>query len=112
MSRPATYDWPNDTKGDTIRSKTFSPVTVDTNPIDFTGVAICMQIRDTGSFLLKTLEIGSGITLVGTDGFTVEEFILDFEGTAQYDIEFTFPGNVVKTWIKGTIKIEKDITSK
>lgn len=113
MSTPATYDWKNQTKGDTIRSKTFQPITVDSVPIDLTGVGICMQLRDPAGHLKKTMEIGSGITLVGTDGFRIEEFKLDdFYGVLLYDIEFIFTGDVVKTWIKGKITIEKDITSK
>ena len=111
MSIPATYNWNNDTRGDTIPSKTFKPITVDGVDVDLTDVDIRMHVRSSGGSLLAEFTKGNGITLSDTNGFTVEPFkITRYEGKAFYDIEFTFPSGVVKTWIAGEILIVKDIT--
>ena len=112
MSIPATYNWDNETRGDTFLAKTFKPITIDSVDVDLTGVVIKMHIQSSGGHLLKELSIGNGIVLDGTNGFTIQTFkVKRYYGVANYDIEFTFTNGDVKTWIAGQILILKDITT-
>ena len=116
MSDPATYNWPNNVQGDTFPSKKFGPITNSSGPIDLSGVSIRMHIRNrkthagSGEIVrqLKTPEIVIG----GDDNnyFTLPTFTIEKPGTYNYSIELTF-GEIVKTWIKGTISIVADATN-
>ncbi len=111
MSKPAIYNWDCETRGDSFPSRTFKPIKIDDVDIDLTDVDIRMQIRTSGGEILKTFIKGNGITLDGTNGFTVDRFkIKRYHGKAEYDIEFTFDDDIVKTWIKGKVEIIKDVT--
>lgn len=111
MSTPGVYNWGKQRRGDTIPAKTFKPITLDGVDVDLSDVEIRMQVRSSGYAIICTVVKGSGITLSGTNGFTVQlPKIRNYSGKAIYDIEFTFPNGDVKTWIEGEILIEKDIT--
>lgn len=111
MSIPATYNWDNETRGDSFPARTFGPILVDDVELDLSDVEIRMQIRSSGNELLKEMEKGYGIVLSGTDKFTVQSFIIKtYQGKAYYDIEFTLSDGKVKTWIAGEFTVIKDIT--
>ncbi len=111
MSKPAIYNWDCETRGDTFPSRTFKPIQVDSVDIDLTDIDIRMMIRSSGGEILHTFIKGAGITLDGTNGFTIEPFrIKRYHGKAVYDIEFTYPNGKVSTLIKGEFDVVKDVT--
>jgi hypothetical protein len=58
-------------------------------------------------------ELDGGITVVDAPNgiFTIDSRIVDLPvGTYKYDIQFTFPSGVVKTYVAGTMTIKEEIT--
>jgi len=61
----------------------------------------------------KTVELGSGLTMVdAVNGkFAIDGFQIDWvTDTYYYDIPTTFTGAIVRTYIKGVIKVKQNIT--
>ncbi len=110
MAKPYTYDFKDCLVGDTIDAISFKDIDVDGVDADLTGVAIRMQIKGSSGNIVKDLTVGNGLTLIGTDGVTINPFILNRKDTYKYDIQFTFAGGVVRTWFKGSIKVLDDVT--
>ncbi len=110
MAYISTYNPPSILRNDTLDKIRFT-LTVNDSPQDLTGIAIKCQFRKSNN-LFKTLEIGTGITVITAASgiFEIDAFIVDFPiGSYNYDIQFTESG-VVKTYIKGALTVTQDIT--
>ena len=110
---PATADYSAHVRGDTINERIFTltkTVNEVENPIDLTGCEIKADFTLQSSTTKK--ELGAGITLINAlqGQFKIDSFSLDRIGKWEYDVEITFPSGLVKTWIKGKILIEDDVT--
>ena len=99
-----------------LKNDTFNGVRFTMSPAtDLTGATIRTQFRKgskTG-ILEKELNISTGITIEDlTDGiFVWDAFIMDFEvGTYNYDVQITFSGGDVKTYVEGTMAVTQDTT--
>lgn len=117
MSKPGVYKIKDHYKGDTFDGVEFTILDgMDNSPINITNSAIKIQFRkssNTGN-LVKEINIGSGITVVNAVGgvFRINSFLLNWDsGIHYYDVQITFPNNVVKTYIKGEILIIQDTTN-
>ena len=103
-------------RGDTFSGITFSNLTTRATPqdtpvpIDLTGVDIDIAFINPSRVVIKRVSIGDGITLDGTDGFVIAPFIITHTGLISFDVQFTFVDDTVRTWFKGTIEVEDDIT--
>jgi hypothetical protein len=115
----ATYNIPTQYNGDTfeiIDFKFFEGSAEAGNELDLsTGGTVKMQVRRgsvTGE-VVETLMIGSGFEWVNqSEGhFRTTEFIIDWGGgTYYYDLEIAYSSTLVKTYIKGSIVVEEDVT--
>ncbi len=108
-----TYNLETTITGDTFNQVSFA-VAPNGSPLNLTGYTIKLQIRNTyTSTAVKSLEIGSGITVTNAAGgvFRIDAFVVDFAaGTYVYDIQLTSSGGVVKTYIAGEMVILNDVT--
>ena len=103
-------------KNDTFSSVKFTIQDGNAVAIDLTGVAIAIKFRyrcKTGS-VVKTLSIGSGITLTTplSGIFHIDEYtpIVMEVGKYYYDVEITFTDGTIKTYVWGTFNVLQDIT--
>lgn len=83
------------------------------DPIDLSAAAVKMEVRQSaGSTVLFTLEVGDGITISGADdNVIVISKIVDIDpGSYLYDLEATYSGGDVQTFIKGSFTVIADIT--
>ena len=109
-----TYNFPDMVRGDTFKAKEFE-ILKNGVPLDLTNFEINAQIRlgDKRGRLFKTFTIGDGITLTNAAAgqFTWDAFLMDVTtpGRYYYDIEF-IDGDVVNTYVGGTIKVIDDVT--
>lgn len=113
---PGKYKLGKQYKGDTFSGVRFTIKDKETDTgIDLTDATIKMQFRrnsPTGTVVEELTEI-DGITIEdAVNGiFTVDPFLIDWTpADYHYDIQITFLGGVVKTYIKGTICIIQDTT--
>lgn len=103
-------------RGDTFSGISVSNLTTRATPqdtpvpIDLTGAEIDVSFINSTRMVIKMVSIGDGITLVGTDGFVIAPFIITHTGIISFDVQFTFVDDTVRTWFKGTIEVEDDIT--
>ena len=116
MATIQNYNIPDHYKGDTFDGLKFTLINNDDQlPIDLTNVIIDVKFRkarQTG-VVTKSVSVGSGITVIdAVNGvFKIDAFILDWViGKYYYDVQFTYTNGVVKTYIKGFIKIIQDVT--
>ena len=114
---PAIYSIPDLYLNDTYNGVQFTLSDYETEvPIDLTNVDIKSEFRadsDTGT-IVKTLIIGDGIEVTdAVNGvFRINAFTVDWTpGLYYYDIQCTFPGDVVKTYIRGTTSVIQDVTT-
>lgn len=112
------YDFKNIRRGDTYKGAELRVNNITQGiPIDLTGVSIRMQMKrlhnDRGQ-VFKELSTANGLMTITdpTDGkFTINAFNMNIPaGQYQYDIEFTFTGNIVQTYIFGTWVVVEDVT--
>lgn len=83
------------------------------SPVDITDHLIEMHVKSAANELLLDLSVGSGITkLDSVNGqFRIDPLIVpDSRGQHEYDLQFTDAGGIVKTYMKGSFKIEKHVT--
>jgi len=111
---PATYNLPDTVKGDTLNSITFTMLDGVT-PINLTGYDIKIMFKKYPTNVAsKTIEIGSGITIVNAAAgqFRIDEFNVTLSvGEYFYDIQFTDPSDEIKTYIAGTFNVLQDVTT-
>ena len=116
MTSIGTYIIEDHYKGDTFDGVQFTLKNITDNiPINLTGCAIKIQFRKSAPYgtLEKELTEVDGITIIDAINgvFKINAFLLDWnKATYFYDVEVTFPNNVVKTYIKGTLSIIQDTT--
>ena len=110
------YNINDHTRGDTFNGLQFTLKNEDNTPIDLTAIdKIESQFRakkETGA-VVKEISVGSGITITNASSgiIQIDSFLVDWNvDIYYYDIQFTFLSGVVKTYIKGTFKIVRDIT--
>ena len=103
-------------KNDTFDSVKFTIQDGNSVAIDLTGSAIASKFRyrcKTGA-VVKTLSIGSGITLTTplSGIFHIDKFTpITFEvGEYYYDIEITLASGDIKTYVWGTFDVLQDVT--
>jgi hypothetical protein len=103
-------------KGDTFDEVAFD-IKINDVPVNLTGATIKMQLRKNASDATAALSLTSvssaGITI--TDAaqgqFKINKQIIDIEVfNYSYDIQFTFSGGDVKTYVYGTFNITPEIT--
>lgn len=110
------YNIPEHYKGDTFDGVQFTIINNDDSlPIDLTDVEIDIKFRkgrEVGT-VIKSLSVDNGITKVDSINgiFKIDSFVLDWNvDTYYYDIQFTYSNGVIKTYIKGTVRIIQDVT--
>ena len=109
----AKYIIPSVYKGDTFDDLQFT-LSIDGTPEDLTNYAIAckFRIRSKVGDEVKSISIGSGITLVdAVNGvFKIDAFGVDWVvATYYYDIQFTLAG-VIDTYIEGKMDVIQDVT--
>lgn len=113
---PGCYDWAPQYAGDTALFLEFK-LTEDGSPMDLTGAEINMQVRNTQSnavVLDLTSQSSAGIEITDATGgaFRVGGYATpDQPGLHAYDIEVTFSGGEVRTFIKGFYPIHNQVTT-
>jgi len=115
----ATYNLPNQYKGDTFEIITFKFYDDESsagNEKDLTDYSPKMVIRKTSKSgaITRTLTIGSGLTWDGQSSgiLKVDAFICDFDaGNYFYDLQLTNDTDAtdVKTYLRGTFQVIEDI---
>jgi len=104
------YNFDNLHRGDSLAATTFSMKTsADSLPIDLTGADIKVAFRYEGILIEKN--IGSGVTVddASTGVFILDSFEFADIGKYKYDIEITFTDGTITTFVKGFIKVIKDV---
>jgi len=108
--RPGTLDiqmWRNDTWAQVFT------ITSNATPVNLSGSTITIQIRKgCGGVLALTLTNGSGITLGGVNNnqITVNKLVNIDKGNYVWDMQVTFVGGVVKTYLEGDYIVYDDVT--
>ena len=115
---PAKYDFPSLYAGDTHDGLSITVSSVAggvTSAVDLTSVAIAMQVRDRDdpTILILDLAVGTGITKTNSPAgvFSIDPFTVPVAGSYVYDIEFTYAGGAVKTYMGGRLHSVSDVTS-
>jgi hypothetical protein len=112
---PAVYNIPNQYAGDTFDGfqVTVTQTSNDvTTPINLDGITLACKFKKDGATVLDLTE-GSGITIVdAADGiFKLDAFSVPTEtGNYNYDIQFTYSGGSVKTYMRGTMRVIQQVT--
>jgi hypothetical protein len=112
---PSTYNFASHYKGDTFNAVTFT-IKEDGVPLSLTDAEIKIEFKNKSIVgeIQDTLTIGSGITFVdsGNGVFKIDSFINNWEkGVYFYDAEITFPDGVVRTYFKGSLKVNQDTSN-
>ena len=114
----ATYNIPTQYNGDTfeiIDFKFFEGSAEAGNELDLSTGVPRMAIRRgsvTGE-IVQTFTIGDGLEWVDQDAghFRTTEFLITWGGgTYYYDLQITYTATLVKTYVKGSIVVEEDVT--
>jgi hypothetical protein len=103
-------------KGDTFDDVAFQ-IKINNSVVNLTGAVIRMQLRknanDSTAALSLTSASSAGITITNatTGQFKINKQIIDIPVfNYLYDIQFTFSGGDVKTYVQGTFSIKSEIT--
>lgn len=115
MAAVATYNFPSHINGDTFSGVQFE-VLVNAVALDLTDADITMQLKDSNIGAVKAEFSTTNAKLEITDGpagkFAFKEQIIDLCPKLYiYDIEILLPDGRKHTYIKGTWKIECDVTN-
>jgi hypothetical protein len=110
-----TYDIPSHRRGDTWDGINSVAINSNDQPINLTGAAIKMELREDidapATFTLSTTDNTIVITNAAQGTFTIPPILVDIPfGKYLYDIQITFANGVVKTYVEGTWEIVADIT--
>lgn len=115
MNTPVTHNFKTHYKGDYWNGATFT-IERDGLPIDLTGVSVLMQFRKdrkTGDLEREISTLNEGIVLPEPEQgvIIVSPFIMNFEaGVYYYDIQVTYVGGAIKTYVNGRILVKQDIS--
>lgn len=110
-----TYNFKPQTAGDTFDGVSMT-ITEDGTAIDLTTVSEIKMvfIRKNTSTVASTLTDGNGITIdSAVDGqFSIDPFtVWTTAGEYDYDLQFTYSGGDVKTYIRGTMRVYIQVTT-
>ena len=112
--RPAVVHFEDLVQGDDLN---FTVALTDDagDPVNITADDFKMQIRRADSSVVKTLTVGSGITITGTNTIygtvpAADTANLEPDYTYNYDIQWTLSGGAIRTIVSGRIKAYKQIT--
>lgn len=92
---PAIYNYPSHVLGDTILAKQFS------TDFNLTGATVFVVFSNNIQRIVPPVTIVDRVNGV----FLIEEFRPLSVGRYIYDIKFTFPSGVIRTYVKGSINI-------
>jgi hypothetical protein len=111
----STYDFKPQIRGNTFDGIEFT-MEKDGTPIDLTGVDIKMELRITENDPkpIRTLNIGDEIEVISPTAGTFrikDNWVVNIQADVYlYDIKFFFSTTKIKTYIKGTFTVTKNIT--
>ena len=115
---PKRYDFKPHIAGDTFNGVQITMTLTSegvTAPIDLTGMAIKIVFKKQDqTTVISTLEIGSGITIDdAVNGvFSIDPFVVfTTPYLYEYDMQFTYSGGNVKTYMKGFFLSKPQITT-
>jgi len=104
------YNFDNLHRGDSLAATTFTMKTsADSLPIDLTGASIKVAFRYEDTLIEKTIDSGVTVSDASTGVFVLDSFQFSDIGRYKYDIEITFSDGTITTFVKGFIKIIKDV---
>ena len=104
------YNFDNLHRGDSLAATTFTMKTsADSLPIDLTGASIKVAFRYEDTLIDKTIDSGVTVSDASTGVFVLDSFQFSDIGRYKYDIEITFSDGTITTFVKGFIKIIKDV---
>lgn len=96
-------------KGDTIKEFTITLLgRFDRKPV--TPVSVCCQLKDRNGNILHTYAPvinGARVTFPRIDGEDTRDFNI---GVCVFDVEYTLPDGVVRTYLKGKQRILEDVS--
>ena len=111
------YDFKPHIAGDTFNGITITMTLTSgavTSAIDLTGAAIKIVFKKhSQTTVISTLSIGSGITVDDAENgiFSIDPFtVFATPGTYEYDMQITYSGGNVKTYMKGFFESKPQIT--
>jgi len=108
--RPAKFDikmWRNDTWVEVFA------LTTNSSPISLSGATVYIHIvKGCETTATLTLTNGSGITITGAGNnqISVSKLINIDKGNYKWDLQVTFSGGVVKTYLEGDFIVYDDVT--
>lgn len=105
MATPATYNFCDTVRGDTIRGRDFT-ITIDASPANITASKLYFRRQNNDLvFAATTSEAGGVVTMAAVPGSETASWPVE---TIKYDLEVTLSGGLVRTYVAGTIKILRD----
>lgn len=108
--RPAKFDikmWRNDTWVEVFA------LTMNSSPISLLGATIYIHIvKACETTPALTLTNGSGITITGASNnqISVNKLINIAKGNYKWDLQVSYAGGVVKTYLEGEFNVYDDVT--
>lgn len=113
-----TYNFPTHVKGDTFKSKKIQISSIKdeiSSFLDLTGCQITIQFKGSVNspvvFDFKTSNSTILITNATEGEFELQSRIINvLASTYVYDVQITFPDSSVKTYFRGSMKVESDVT--
>jgi hypothetical protein len=110
------YNFKNIIRGDSYKGAQFTVTNTTLNvPIDLTGASIKMQLAKVNCSPSLELSTDNGLITI-TDAvngvFTLNQFDMNVKaGTYNYDMQFTFVGGTIQTYLYGTWIVTEDVTN-
>ena len=99
------------TRGDTLLATGFTLKTTDpVAVVDLTGAQIKIAFKKNEVLIEKTIDNGITVADPTTGYFILDDFIFDYYGKYDYDIQITFVNGDVSTMVEGYIDVKKDVS--
>lgn len=112
LGLPGTYNIKSRLTGDTWPGITFT-LSINDEPIDFTDCVVEMAFRKNSVIgkLEWLLSSESDDITIDDSSITILPRLLTLSpGKYVYDLQVTFPDSTVRTYVKGSFQVLKDIT--
>lgn len=108
---PQKYDLVPRLSGDTWQGIVFS-IVINGAPEDMTGCLVEIAFRkSTLGKVELLLSSDTGDIVIDEHTLTIVPMLLDLApGTYNYDLQVTYPSEFVRTYLKGTFKVLRDVT--
>lgn len=116
MQAPANFNFIDHYQNDGLRKFTMTFKYSSGKVMDLKGCLVRLQLVNSAGLVaweFSTLRDKDGLLTIGENGVITFESINSWSilpGTYVYDLEVTFPDGFVCTYLKGSWKINKDIT--